>query len=116
MVLAGALAGLAGAMQILGVNTSLDPSVSGTIGFDAITVALLGLAKPQGIVLAGLLFGALQAGSVQLLANTTTPQDLVEVLQSVIVLFIAAPGLIRLIYRLRASRGGVQQLAKGWNG
>jgi ABC-type uncharacterized transport system permease subunit len=67
-------------------------------------------------VLAGLLFGALQAGSVQLLANTTTPQDLVEVLQSVIVLFIAAPGLIRLIYRLRASRGGVQQLAKGWNG
>jgi general nucleoside transport system permease protein len=116
MVLAGALAGLAGAMQILGVNTSLDPSVSGTIGFDAITVALLGLATPQGIVLAGLLYGALQAGSVQLLANTTTPQDLVEVLQSVIVLFIAAPGLIRLIYRLRASRGGVQQLAKGWNG
>ena len=62
------------------------------LGFDAITVALLGPRTPQGIVLAGLLFGALQAGSVQLLANTTTPQDLVEVLQSVIVLFIAAPG------------------------
>jgi simple sugar transport system permease protein len=116
MVIAGGLAGLAGAAQILGPNTSLDPSVSGTIGFDSITVALLGLARPGGIVLAGLLFGALQAGSVQLLANTSTPQDLVEVLQSVIVLFIAAPGLIRILYRLRESRGGVDQLAKGWAG
>ena len=116
MLIAGGLAGLAGATQILGVNTSLDTSISGSIGFDSITVALLGLARPGGIVWAGLLFGALQAGSNQLLATTTTPQDLAELLQSVIVLFIAAPGLIRLIFRLRDSRGGVQQLAKGWNG
>ena len=116
MLIAGGLAGLAGATQILGTSTTLDPSVAGSIGFDSITVALLGLARPGGIVLAGLLFGALQAGSNQLLATTTTPQDLAELLQSVIVLFIAAPGLIRIVFRLRASRGGVQQLAKGWNG
>ena len=116
MLIAGGLAGLAGATQILGPSTTLDPSVAGSVGFDSITVALLGLARPGGIVLAGLLFGALQAGSNQLLATTTTPQDLAELLQSVIVLFIAAPGLIRIVFRLRASRGGVQQLAKGWNG
>jgi simple sugar transport system permease protein len=117
MLIAGALAGLAGATQIMGVNTSLNQSIDAGIGFDAITVALLGFASPGGIVAAGLLFGAFRAGSVALLVNTTTPQEIVQVIQAVIVVFIAAPGLIRAIFRLRASRGGgPRQLAKGWNG
>jgi simple sugar transport system permease protein len=118
MLIAGGLCGLAGATQILGINTTITGSIDAGIGFDAITVALLGFASPGGIVAAGLLFGAFRAGSVQLYASTTTPQELVNILQAVIVLFIAAPGLIRLIFRLRASRGGggAQQLAKGWNG
>jgi simple sugar transport system permease protein len=117
MLLAGMLCGLAGATQILGVNTQLNGSIDSGIGFDAITVALLGFASPGGIVAAGLLFGALRAGSVQLYATTSTPQELVQILEAVIVLFIAAPGLIRVIFRLRASRGGgPRQLAKGWNG
>ena len=118
MVISGALMGLAGASQALGTtNTSLTGSVDAGIGFTAITVALLGQASPTGIVLAGLLFGALQAGSVKMLVNTGIPNDVATVMQSVIVLFIAAPALIRGIFRLRESRGGgVQQLAKGWNG
>ena len=117
MVLAGALAGLAGVTQILGTNSAITQDIDAGIGFDAITVALLGKARPGGTVLAGLLFGALRAGGVQMQSSTGTPIDLVEVVQSLIVLFIAAPALIRGIFRLRAARGGVgAELAKGWNG
>ncbi len=117
MVIAGALAGLAGACQILGTNSQITNDIDAGIGFDAITVALLGRARPGGIVLAGLLFGALRAGGVQLQSATGTPIDLVQVIQSLIVLFIAAPAVIRAIFRLRDSGSGVgQALAKGWNG
>jgi simple sugar transport system permease protein len=117
MVLAGGLAGLAGVTQILGTNSAITQDIDAGIGFDAITVALLARGTPGGTVLAGLLFGALRAGGVQMQASTGTPIDLVQVIQSLIVLFIAAPILIRSIFRLRAARGGIgQQLAKGWNG
>jgi simple sugar transport system permease protein len=117
MLLAGALSGLAGVSQILGTNSAITQDIDAGIGFDAITVALLGRATPGGTVLAGLLFGALRAGGVQMQSSTGIPIDLVQVIQSLIVLFIAAPALIRSIFRLRAARGGLgQQLAKGWNG
>ena len=117
MVISGALSGLVGCSQILGTNTQLTGSIDAGFGFDAITVALLGLGTPLGTVLAGLLFGAFRAGGVVMGAQTTTPYDVVTVIEAVIVLFIAAPALVRGIFRLRASRaGGVGQLAKGWNG
>jgi general nucleoside transport system permease protein len=117
MLLAGGLSGLAGVSQILGTNSAITQDIDAGIGFDAITVALLGRATPGGTVLAGLLFGALRAGGVQMQSSTGIPIDLVQVIQSLIVLFIAAPMLIRSIFRLREARGGLgQQLAKGWNG
>ncbi|PZS37089.1 MAG: ABC transporter permease [Pseudonocardiales bacterium] len=117
MLISGGLAGLVGVSQILGTNRALTGDVDAGYGFDAITVALLGRASPWGTVLAGLLFGALRAGSVKMLAETGTPDDVVKVMQALIVLFIAAPALIRAIFRLRESRGGgVGGLAKGWNG
>jgi ABC-type uncharacterized transport system permease subunit len=117
MLLAGGLAGLAGVSQILGTNSAITQDIDAGIGFDAITVALLARGTPGGTVLAGLLFGALRAGGVQMQASTGTPIDLVQVIQSLIVLFIAAPTLIRSIFRLRDARGGIgAQLAKGWNG
>lgn len=119
MAISGLLAGLAGCSQILGANASsgVTSQIDGGFGFAAITVALLGFASPWGVVAAGLLFGAFDAGSVQLLANTSTPQDVANIMQYVIVLFIAAPGVVRLIFRLRETRGGgPRQLAKGWNG
>jgi general nucleoside transport system permease protein len=117
MLIAGGLSGLAGVSQILGTNSAITQDIDAGIGFDAITVALLGRATPGGTVLAGLLFGALRAGGVQMQSSTGIPIDLVQVIQSLIVLFIAAPALIRSIFHLRDARGGLgTQLAKGWNG
>jgi simple sugar transport system permease protein len=117
MLISGALAGLVGCSQILGTRTALTGDVDAGLGFDAITVALLGRGTPLGTVLAGLLFGALRAGGVVLAADTSTPSDVIPVIEAVIVLFVAAPALVRAIFRLRAARGGgVGQLAKGWNG
>ena len=104
MTIAGGLAGLAGMNQILGGATeyALGNGIAGEIGFDAITVALLGKANPVGVVLAGILMGGLRAGGSSMQAATSTPIDIVLVMQSLIVLFIAAPPLVRKIFRLRA--------------
>jgi general nucleoside transport system permease protein len=117
MVLSGALAGLAGGGQVLGLQFSLAPGFSGGLGFDAITVALLGRASPLGVVLAALLFGALRAGGLNMQATTSTPIDIVTVIQSLIVVFVAAPALVRAIYHVKAARtvaGG--PVSKGWGG
>jgi general nucleoside transport system permease protein len=117
MLIAGALCGLAGVSQILGTNTQLTGDIDAGIGFDAITVALLGRANPKGIIAAGLLFGALHAGGTQMQSATGTPIDLVQVIQSLIVLFIAAPMLVRVMFRLKGPSSVVGgQMAKGWNG
>ena len=102
MVLSGALCGMAATAPALGTEHMLTGSVAGAIGFDALTVALLGRSTPLGTVMAGLLFGALSAGGKTMQAATGTPIDIVLVLQSTIVLFIAAPPLVRAIYRLPA--------------
>jgi ABC-type uncharacterized transport system permease subunit len=117
MLIAGGLAGLAGASQVLGTNFALTNDVDAGIGFNGITVALLGRAKPWPTVLAGLLFGALSAGSVTMQARTGTSIDLVNVLQAFIVLFIAAPAFVRAVFRIRSGAdSGAASLAKGWNG
>ena len=100
MAIAGALAGLGGSAQVLGTEKVLTGGVAASFGFDAITVALLGRSKPLGTVLAGLLFGALRAGGFAMQARTGTPIDVVLVVQSLIVLLIAAPPLVRAIFRL----------------
>ncbi len=117
MLISGALAGLVGCSQVLGTRLKLTPDIDDGLGFDAITVALLGRGSPIGTVGAGLLFGAFRAGGVVISVDTSTPSDIVSVLEPLMVLFIAAPALIRGIFRLRAARSsGTGQLAKGWNG
>jgi general nucleoside transport system permease protein len=117
MLIGGGLAGLAGSAVIQGTDFTLNPQSYGTYGIDAITVALLGLGRPGGVVAAGLLFGALHAGSPGMQTITSTPVQIVQVLQALIVLFVAAPPLIRAMFRLRAARaGGVgSTMSKGWN-
>ncbi len=100
MVTAGALAGLAGGTQVLGTERALTTGIAGSIGFDAITVALLGRSRPAGIVAAGILFGGLRASGPTLQVQAGLPIDIVLVIQSVIVLFIAAPPLVRFLFRL----------------
>jgi simple sugar transport system permease protein len=111
MLIAGGLAGLAGAAVVQGTDYSLNFQSYGTYGIDAITVALLGRGRPVGVVLAALLFGALHAGAPLMQAQTSTPVDIVEVLQALIVMFVAAPPLVRALYRLRGTRAaGVEGL------
>ena len=109
MGFAGALAGLAGANQVLGVLGRASPSFSGGIGFDAIAVALLGRSHPVGVLMAGLLFGALQAGGRQMQVGAGVNIDLITVIQALIIFFIAAPMLVRAIapwaFRSRRSAG-----------
>jgi simple sugar transport system permease protein len=100
MAISGALAGLAGTSQVLGAEKFLTPSVAASFGFDAITVALLGRSKPIGVLAAGFLFGALRAGAVIMQANQKVPIDIVLIVQSLVVLFIAAPPLVRLMFGL----------------
>jgi simple sugar transport system permease protein len=119
MLLAGGLAGLSAGSVVLGTNTQLTFNSYGTYGPDGITVALLGRARPMGVVLAGLLFGALHVGGTYVEAATLgqVPADIVQVLEGLIVLFVAAPALIRAVFRLRTTAGtGMEAVAKGWNG
>lgn len=103
MVLAGMLGGFAGVQAALGplsgaTPTPLTSGLVGTVGFDAITVALLGRSRPLGTVLAGLLFGMLHAGGITMQSSAATPLALTSVLQALVVLFVAAPVLIRTIF------------------
>ena len=98
MALAGALAGLAGANQVSGVLGRASPGFSAGIGFDAIAVALLGRSHPWGVLLAGLLFGALEAGGRQMQVDAGVSIDLIGIIQALIIVFIAAPLLVRALF------------------
>ncbi len=107
MLLAGGYSGLAVSTEILGTTTSgFGEGVDSGIGFDAITVALLGRSTPWGTFAAGILFGAFKAGGYTMQASQQIPIDIVLVVQSLIVLFLAAPPLIRTIFRLPAPGQG----------
>ena len=99
MASSAAFVGLAGVNQALGRTTGFTPSIVSGIGFDAITVALLGGSTAGGVFLAGLLFGAMKAGSPAMQVQDISPEVL-GVVQGVIVLFIAAPPLVRAIFHL----------------
>jgi simple sugar transport system permease protein len=114
MTLAGAIVGLAGTFMVLGVDHQIAASYGGSIGFDGITVAILGRGNPYGVGLSALLFGAFTAGGRTMQVNARIPLQLVEVLQAVLVLFVAAPGVIRTIYRIRVRRAG--RVFGGWAG
>jgi simple sugar transport system permease protein len=110
MSLCGLLAGLAGAGQILGISHFMNASYSTAIGFDAITVALLGKAHPVGIVLAAILFGIMRAGSGLMQISAGVPVEIVDVLQAVILLFLTADVIIRRLFRIRAAKGTVDEI------
>ena len=101
MLIAGALVGIAGISQILGTETNgFGGAIDAGIGFDAITVALLGRSSPLGILAAGLLFGAFKTGGFTMQSSQGIPIEIVLVVQSLIVLFIAAPPLVRAMFGL----------------
>lgn len=113
MAVAGGLAGLAGANQVLGVLGRATPGFSAGIGFDAIAVALLGRSHPVGVLFAGLLFGALEAGGRQMQVDAGVGIDLIGIIQALIIVFVAAPLLVRAIFpwgfRKQAGQRGRKQ-------
>lgn len=115
MALAGALAGLGGTTMVLGTAQTLTDGIVGQVGFNGILVALLGRVKPWGVVGAGLLYGALQAGGAAMQTFSGISNELVTVIQALIVIFVAAPLLVKAIFRLRRSPSAAAQeaLAKG---
>jgi ABC-type uncharacterized transport system permease subunit len=110
MSLAGLLAGLAGSVEILGITHFMNASYGTNVGFDSITVALLGRAHPAGIVLAALLFGAMRAGAGLMQIQTGIPVEIVEVIQAIVLLFIAADVIVRRLFRVRSAGGGLNEL------
>ncbi len=116
MLFSGGLVGMAGVAQVLGTVTSgFTAGIDAGIGFDAITVALLGRSKPVGVFFAAILFGALKAGGYSMQAAEGIPIDIVLVVQSLIVLFIAAPPLVRAIFRLPSPDGPARARRKPSN-
>ncbi|MBT8215427.1 MAG: ABC transporter permease [Acidimicrobiia bacterium] len=113
MAVAGAMAGLAGGDQVVGTLGRATPGFVGVIGFDAIALALLGRSHPFGVVAAGLLFGGLAAGGQNMQASTDVGIDIVQVIQALIIVFIAAPALIKAIYRVKADTEAAQ-VSQGW--
>ena len=103
MSLCGLLAGLAGSGQILGISHFMNASYGTSIGFDSISVALLGRAHPVGITLAALLFGAMRAGSGLMQIDSGIPVEIIDVIQATILLFLAADIVIRRGLRIRAA-------------
>jgi ABC-type uncharacterized transport system permease subunit len=103
MTISGLLMAFAGVYQVLGQITSgFDRGIDSGIGFAAITVALLGRSRPGGVFAAGILFGVLQAGSYTMQASQGVNVNIIPVIESVIVLFLAAPPLVRAIFRTPA--------------
>jgi len=116
MSLSGALAGLAGTNEVLGVNHNLAMAFSSGYGFDSIALALLGKSHPVGVVLAALLFGTLRNGATKMQVAAGIPIDIISILQAMILAFIAAPAIIRTIYRLREPEKGEQIFTGTWGG
>jgi simple sugar transport system permease protein len=109
MSLCGAFAGLAGSIEIL--RLGYYPAVFGTsIGFDGITVALLGRANPVGIMFAALLLGAMRAGAPLMQIQAHVPVEIIDVIQGVILVFLAAEVVVRRVFRLRVARVEVGEL------
>jgi general nucleoside transport system permease protein len=115
MAFSGILAGLAGAIEVTGLNYRHELGFSIGYGYDAIAIALLGKTHPLGIVLAALLFAAMRNGATQMQFLAQIPVDLISVIQALILLLVAADAIIRFIFRLKIREEKVI-LTRGWGG
>jgi simple sugar transport system permease protein len=104
MSLSGGLCGMAGGFLVIGTVGQMSPDLSGGLGFNAIALALLAGLRPSGVVLSALLFGALTQGGKRMGIDTGIPFDLLLFIMALVIMFVAAPGLIRSIWRVRVSK------------
>ena len=114
MTLSGALAGLAGATQVLGIDHWVGEGFSSGYGFDSIAIALLGQSHPLGVVLAAFLWGTLRSGATSMQYTAGVPVEIISIIQGLVIVFVAAPAVIRWIYHIRAIRSETTVLTRGW--
>jgi simple sugar transport system permease protein len=119
MALSGALAGLAGALEVVALNYYHTAGFSVGYGFDSIAVALLGRSDPFGVIPSALLFGGLAAGASRMQFLSQIPIDIIKLIQALVLIFVAAPALIRWLYRVRVPRDaetvtGETQITASW--
>lgn len=116
MFLSGLLAGLAGVSQGLGLTHNIALGFSAGYGFDAIALALLGKSNPVGVVGASILFGVLRAGAARMQSLAGIPTEIVQIVQSLVIVFIAAPAIIKAVYRLKDDGDESRQtvFSRGW--
>ena len=111
MTLSGLLAGIAGAIQMLGVIGFYAPGITASVGFDSIAVALLGRSNPIGILFAAILFGAFRAGSPLMQIETSVPIEIIDIIQALVILFLAADLIVRRVFRVRGAKPIIPELA-----
>ena len=115
MTLSGALGGMAGTVQVLAVDHQLVRAFSSGYGFDSIALALLGNSHPLGVVLASLLFGFMRGGAARMQSVAGTPVELIRIIQGLVIIFVAAPAIIRSLYRLKPPKEEEETvLTRGW--
>ncbi len=120
MAIAGGLAGLAGTVEALGLYHRYAPEFTGSSGFEGITVALLGGTQPFGVVLSSVFMGALYGGAAKMQFDSGVRSEIIQVVQALVLILVAAPEIVRLIYRIRTRRTDEDtsgtKLATGWGG
>jgi simple sugar transport system permease protein len=117
MFLSGCLAGLAGVVQGLGITHNIALGFQAGYGFDSIALALLGKSHPVGVTGASLLFGMLRAGAARMQSVAGIPTEIVQIVQALVIIFIAAPEIIRIVFRLRKPKEEeveVTVFSRGW--
>jgi general nucleoside transport system permease protein len=110
MTLSGMLGGIAGAIQMLGVIGFYAPGITASVGFDSIAVALLGRSDPIGILFAAALFGAFRAGAPLMQIQTSVPVEVIDIIQALVILFLAADLIVRRVFRVRAAKPEITEL------
>jgi ABC-type uncharacterized transport system permease subunit len=120
MAMSGALAGIAGTIEILGVSICrcLPLFFSSGYGFDSIAIALLAKNNPFGIIAGSFLFGAMRNGADLMELNSGVSKYIISLIQALVLLFVAAPGVVRWMYRIKSERRPEEEapLTRGWGG
>lgn len=106
MAISGGLAGMGGAIQVLGSTMRLTQYASQEgFGFQGITVALIGASNPIGCIFAGLFYGAMKYGGTKL-SLVNAPAEVVDIIMGTIILFIAISHIFKEIFQKRKAKGG----------